>query len=495
MLDKILRLGKEAAIYGLSSLVGRFLNFLLVPFYTNVLLTAEYGVIANLYSYIAFVMILYGYGMDAAYMRFVASPEIGDKKQTFTTPFLSLAATSLLFSTLLHLFSEDVSVLIGMTRSDGVLVQYAAWILFFDALVLIPFSYLRMENKAGTFATIRILNIVMTIILNIILIVGLKMKAEGVLIANLVASFLTFVIHLKFILPNISGGFLKPLYKELLKFGIPYIPAGLASIAMQVIDRPILKALTNDATVGIYQANYRLGIFMMLVVGMFDYAWRPFFLQHAGEKDAKILFSRVFTIFCILAVSLFLVLTLFIEDLLHVRLGGIYFIHPDYWSGVAIVPVVLLAYLFNGAYVNFVIGIYLEKKTSYLAWVFGAAALVNVAANLLLIPVSGMMGAAYATLLSYMVLAVGIYFASRKFYPLEYEWGKIARLSAITVIPLIIFYALPMEPATAVGVLEKVGLVVLFGVLLVVGRVLNPDDLRKTGKAIGGLIGRNSDPQ
>jgi len=493
MLDKILRLGKEAAIYGLSSLVGRFLNFLLVPFYTNVLLTSEYGVIANLYSYIAFAMILYGYGMDAAYMRFVASLEIGDKKQNFSTPFLSLAATSLLFSVLLHLFAGDISVFIGMTRADAVLVQYAAWILFFDALALVPFSYLRMENKAGTFATIRILNIVITIVLNIVLIVGLHMKAEGVLIANLVASFLTFVIHLKFILPNIGGAFSRPLYKELLKFGIPYIPAGLASIAMQVIDRPILMSLTDEATVGIYQANYRLGIFMMLVVGMFDYAWRPFFLHHAREKDAKALFSRVFTFFCLLSVSLLLVLTLFIEDLIHVRLGNMYFIHPDYWSGVTIVPIILLAYVFNGAYVNFVVGIYLEKKTSYLAWVFGAGALVNVGANLLLIPLAGIMGAAYSTLLSYAVLAVGIYFASRKFYPLQYEWGKIVKLCVIAAVPLIIFYLVPMEPATMVGVLEKLALVVLFGVLLALGRILNPDEIRDTGKAIKGLFGRNSD--
>ena len=493
MLDKILRLGKEAAIYGLSSLVGRFLNFLLVPFYTNLLLTSEYGVIANLYSYIAFAMILYGYGMDAAYMRFVASLEIGDRKQNFTTPFFSLLGTSLLLSVMLHLFSNDVAVMIGMGRSDGTLVQYAAWILFFDAMALVPFSYLRMENKAGTFATIRILNIVVTIILNIVLIVGMHMKAEGVLIANLVASVLTFLIHLKFILPNISGGFSRTLYKELLKFGIPYIPAGLASIAMQVIDRPILMALTDEATVGVYQANYRLGIFMMLVVGMFDYAWRPFFLHHAAEKNAKTLFSRVFTLFCVLSVSLFFILTLFIEDLLRVRIGSVYFIHPDYWNGVAIVPVVLLAYVFNGAYVNFVVGIYLEKKTSYLAWVFGAGALVNVAANLLLIPVSGMMGAAYATLLSYIVLAVGIYFASRKFYPLDYEWGKIVRLAVITAVLLLVFSVIPAEPATLVGVLEKLGLVVLFGVLLLVGRILIPGDLKETQKAIGGMADGNTD--
>lgn len=493
MFDRILRLGKEAAIYGLSSIVGRFLNFLLVPFYTNVLLTSEYGVIANLYSYIAFAMILFGYGMDAAYMRFVASMEIGDKKQNFSTPFLSLVSTSLLFSTLLHLFSPEVALLIGMKATDGHLIQYAAWILFFDAMALVPFAYLRMENKAGTFATIRILSIVLTIVFNIILIVGMHMKAEGVLLANLIASIVTFLIHLKFILPNFTGLFSKPLYKELLKFGLPYIPAGLASIAMQVIDRPILKALTDDATVGIYQANYRLGIFMMLVVGMFDYAWRPFFLQHANDKDAKILFSRVFTVFCVVAAGLFLFVTLFVEDMIRIRLGSVYFIHPDYWGGVMIVPVVLLAYVFNGAYVNFVLGVYLEKRTSFLPWVFGAGAVTNVIANLILIPMFGMMGAAYSTLLSYAVLALGIYFASQRVYPMQYEWGRIVRLVVVTAIPLIGFWLLSAEPATFVGLLEKTGMLALFVALLLLGRVVTRDDIRQVRNELSGMRGRTSD--
>jgi O-antigen/teichoic acid export membrane protein len=230
---------------------------------------------------------------------------------------------------------------------------------------------------------------------------------------------------------------------------------------------------------------------MMLVVGMFDYAWRPFFLQHANDKDAKVLFSRVFTVFCVISVSLFLVLTLFIEDLVRVRLGNMYFIHPDYWGGLVIVPVILLAYLFNGAYVNFVIGVYLKKRTSYLAWVFGAGALVNIGANLVLIPIAGMMGAAYSTLLSYAVLAVGMYFASRKFYPLQYEWGKILRLLGVAALPLVVFYSISMEPATAIGVLQKLGLLIAFGVLLVVGGVLNSDELQRTIRAIGGLFGRN----
>jgi len=491
MFEKLLRLGKETAIYGLSSIVGRFLNFLLVPFYTNVLLPSEYGVIANLYSYIAFAMILYGYGMDAAYMRFVSSLEIGDKKQNFSTPFLSLVVTSFTCSLLLHLSAPSVATLIGMRAVDGRLIQYAAWIMFFDTMAIVPYAYLRMENKAGTFATIRIVNIVMQIVFNVVLIVGLKMKVEGVLIANLTASVLTFFIHLRFIVPNFTSAFSRPLYKELLKFGLPYIPAGLASIAMQVIDRPILKALTNDATVGIYQANYRLGIFMMLVVGMFDYAWKPFFLQHAEDKEAKPLFSKVFTYFLVAAFLLCVVLTLFVEDLIHIKIGSVYFINPDYWGGIAIVPIILLSYIFNGAYVNFVVGIYLEKKTSYLPWVFGAGALTNVVVNFTLIPVMGIMGAAYATLAAYLVLAVGIYFASQKFYKVEYEWRKILSLTGAAAVTVALFELLNIPPATVFGLLEKTGLVALFIVLLFVGRVFDRKDLGRVWELMTGLLGRS----
>lgn len=490
MIDKIIRLGKEAAIYGLSSIVGRFLNFLLVPFYTNLLLPSEYGVIANLYAYIAFAAVLFGYGMDAAYMRFVSSLEIGDKKQNFSVPFISVAATSLLFAILLHLNARFIAEVIGLGSEQSALVRFSAWVLFFDAVALVPYASLRMENKAGTFAVIRVANIVMTIVLNIVLLVGFDMRAEGVLLANLLASALTLIIQFPWIIPNFTFSFSSRLYKELLRFGLPYVPAGLASIAMQVIDRPILKMLTNDATVGIYQANYRMGVFMMLVVGMFDYAWRPFFLKHAEKPDAKPLFSRVFTLFSVVAMSLLVLLTLFIDDLIRVQVGHVHFIHPDYWSGALIIPVILLAYVFNGAYVNFLVGIYLEKKTSILPVVFGAGALVNVGANLLLIPEFGIMGAAYATLLSYVVLAVGIYIPSQRYYRIEYEWETIVRLLAVTTLILSVFKLLPIEPATVEGMLMKTGMAAAFVILVLFARIVKPHEFRTTQVAVERL----SDP-
>jgi len=160
--------------------------------------------------------------------------------------------------------------------------------------------------------------------------------------------------------------------------------AGLAGIAMQVVDRPIVKALTDDATLGIYQLNYRLGIFMMLIVGMFDYAWRPFFLTHANDPDAKPLFARVFTYFTIGMLTIFVLVSLFIDDAVRVTVFGKQFFPPAYWSGTAIVPWILLAYVFTGAYVVFMVGVYLEKKTQYLPLVSGIGAALNIGVNFLL---------------------------------------------------------------------------------------------------------------
>ena len=480
MIEKILRLGKEAAIYGLSSVLGRFLNFLLVPLYTNYLLKAEYGVIATLYSYVGFAAIIYGFGLDAAYMRYVSSMEIGDRKQNFSTPFVSHIATSLCLSLPLLVLADPLALAIGLEPGQSILVQYAAGILLFDTLAIIPFASLRMSNRAMTFATIKIFHILLTIALNLVLLLGLGMKAEGVLLANLGASAVAFVVLLRVVVPAFTLRFSVPLYRELLKFGLPYIPAGLAGIALQVIDRPILKALTDDATVGVYQANYRLGIFMMLVVGMFDYAWRPFFLAHANDPDAKSLFSRVFTYFCTLALGLFLLVSFFVDDLVRIQLFGRYFIHPDYWVGLSIVPWVLLAYIFNGAYLNFVIGVYLQKRTKFIPYVTGAGALVNIGVNLLLIPTLGMMGAAYATLAAYMVIAVGIYFASQRFYPIAYEWGKVVRLAIVSAGLFSLFLILHPVAGEFPDMLIKGALAVSFFVLAVVVRAVEPHELRET---------------
>jgi O-antigen/teichoic acid export membrane protein len=492
MIEKIFRLGKETAVYGLSTVVGRLLNFLIVPFYANVLLPAENGIISNIYAYIAFVTVLFTYGMEPAYMRFVSSLEMGNKKQNFSVPFLSLLATSVLFAAAIHWNAAALCGWIGVDRSFFRLVQYSGWILCFDALSVIPFASLRMDQKAKKFASLKVMNISINLVLNLVLILGVGMHAEGVFLANLIASAVTFVIMMGVVFNNFTFQFPHGLYKDILKFGLPYIPAGLAGIAMQVIDRPIVKALTNDATLGIYQINYRLGIFMMLIVGMFDYAWRPFFLHHAKEPDAKKLFAKVFTYYVLGAMCIFLPVSFFIGDIVRMHIFGKQFFPPVYWPGVSIVPWVLLAYVFTGAYTVFVVGVYLEKKTKYLPLVTGAGALLNVIANFILIPKIGILGAALATLLSYIVMASGMYIASQKFYYVTYEWKRIIRLVSVSAVIFIGWLLLGLQPLTAIGTGIKLLLLLCFALAVAKLDIIDKEDIASATAIVKKLIARSA---
>ncbi|HLP15051.1 MAG TPA: oligosaccharide flippase family protein [Bacteroidota bacterium] len=433
MFSQIKRLGADTAVYGISTIVGRFLTFLLVPFYTNVLLPGQYGIVAIVFSYIAFLNVIYSYGMESSYFRYASSLEVGDEKDNFSTPFFSLAATGVLFSGLLYGFAASAAPLFQIDASYYRVIRYAAGILLFDTLMIVPFASLRLARKAKFFAALKIINIVSNVAFNIISLMYLHWGVEGIFFSGLASSMLTFAMLTPHILRKTRLSFSIPLYKELLRFGLPYIPVGISGIILQVVDRPILKLLSTDSAVGIYQANYRLGIFMNLVSSMFEYAWRPFFLSHAKDENAKPLFARVMTYYVLASTFMFLVLSLFITDLVTIRLfHNRYLIHPGYWSGLGIVPIVLLAYVFGGISINLNAGIQIQKKTMYLLPTSIIAAVSNIIANFLLIPSYGIYGAAYATLIAYVLSAAALYVVAQKFYRIEYEFMRLLKIAVVT---------------------------------------------------------------
>jgi O-antigen/teichoic acid export membrane protein len=348
-----------------------------------------------------------------------------------------------------------------------------------------------MDQQPKTFAGLKLFNITLNVTLNVVLILVFHMRAEGVLLANLIASVLTFITTFTVVRSKFRFSFSRKLYRELLKFGLPLIPSGLAGMALQIVDRPIVKELTNNSTLGIYQLNYRLGIAMMLIVGMFDYAWRPFFLTNARESDAKLLFSKVFTYFILIMLFVFLGVSFFVEDLVRIEVFGKHFFHPDYWSGVAIVPWILLGYVFNGAYVVFIAGAYLEKKTKFLPFITGLGALVNIGVNFLLIPTMGIMGAAIATFVSYAVMAVTMYFASRRFYAIHYEWSKVTGIAVAAAVAFICFKVIRPVPLDIHGEFIKLGLLVLFIGLLPAFRVFNRNDVQLVKSTVQRYIGKS----
>ena len=230
---------------------------------------------------------------------------------------------------------------------------------------------------------------------------------------------------------------------------------------LQVADRPILTVMTTPIIVGLYNANYRLAIPMMLCVSVFEYAWKPFYLNHAEDDDAPMLFGRVFTYFTLASAVVFLLISLFASSVVRLPFPGGTLIHPSYWQGLHIVPIVAAAYYFAGVTSNLAAGLHITKKTTRLPLIVGSAAVVNIALNVLLIPSLSYTGAAWATLGAYAVSAVLMYATSQRVYAVRYEWSRVLR---IVLLAAAIFAVDTLRPVQTVvpDVIVKIILLLLF---------------------------------
>ena len=443
MKDKIKELSKDTILYGISTIVGRFLTFILVPFYTNVFTTTENGIFNNVYAYIAFFNVVYIYGMDAAFMKFSSTAEENKKKDVFSTPYIFVFGTTLVFSVILLILKNNFLSLMDVGHGYTNLHYYLILILLFDTLALVPFANLRLKRRVIKFTSIKLINIAVNLSLNLILVLKYHFGIEAVFIANLSASVFSFIALTPDIFKNLNFHIDKEILKKMIRFGLPYLPASISSMIVQVIDRPLVQAMTDTSTLGIYSSNYKLGIFMMLFVTMFNYAWQPFFLNNAKEENAKEVFSKILTLFLLVASVIWILLALFVDDFARWEfLPGKSIIGKEFLSGLVIVPIILLGYLFNGLYFNFQAGLYIEDKTKYFPLVTGLGALVNVGVNLLLIPIWGIMGAALATLAAYMVMAGGLFYFSQKVYEIKYEYTRIAKILLLLFVTGGIYYYL-----------------------------------------------------
>ncbi len=461
MFDKLKQLSMDTAIYGISTMVGRFLNFLLIPFFTNIFDPSEYGIVQIVYAYVAILNIFYIYGMDSAFLKFAAFKEEDTEKDNFSTPYISVFVTSLLFCFIITYFQSTIADKLGIPEDYYYLIYLAAAIIFLDANGVIPFLKLRLNREAKKFSLFKIINICSNLVLNLYLILVLNWGIEAILFSNIIASLVSLILLIPTIIRYLKFEFNTRLFKRFIKFGLPYLPAGLAVMVVQVIDVPILERLTDLKTVGVYKANYKLGIFMMLFVNMFQYAWQPFFLQNAKEENAKAMFAKILTYFTLVGSILVVGISLFVADLVQINIAGYSIIGSAYWSGLDIVPIILLAYLINGIYVIFSAGIYIEEKSLYVPFIAGAGAVVNIIANFALIPVMGFMGAAFATLIAYLVMAIGYYVVTQKFYHIIYEWDKIIKIF-IGVFLIALAYYLFVTENYYLALIEKSILLVAF---------------------------------
>jgi O-antigen/teichoic acid export membrane protein len=427
----------------MSSIVARFLNYLLVPLHTVVFVPQQYGIITEMYAYVAFLIILLTYGMETAYFRF-STKEGQNPKTVFSSVLSSLVGSTSMFILMAIVFAQPTADWLMYPDNKEYVVWFAI-IVGLDAVSSIPLARLRSENKAKTFAGINIANVAVNVGLNLFFLVYCLplVKSGGgnwitdtfydpgtgvgyVFIANLIASMVKFLL----LTPTMLRGFVKPqmaLLKPMLIYALPLLIAGLAGMMNEMFDRVMLKRLLYPLIgqeqamfqLGVYGACYKLSIIISLMIQAFRYAAEPFFFSQEKEAGSKELYAKVMTYFVWVLAGTFLFVMLYI-DLFK------YFIpNEEYWVGLKVVPILLLANICLGIYYNQSVWYKLTDKTGYGAGLAIFGALITVILNLIFIPTYGYMASAWATLACYASMMFVSYLLGRKFYPVPYEVGKL----------------------------------------------------------------------
>ncbi len=437
----IKKLAGETLLYGLSSILSRVLNYVILTAYLTRLFDGtdmkQFGVHGIMYSFSALLMVFFTYRMETTFFRFGGKD--GKVEKTFSTASISLIITTLALVTLICLFSETIGEQLLKESGKGRYVIYFAFIMGLDTLSVLPFARLRLEGRPLRFAGIKILNILVNIGVLIFLVEGCSwMVAKGygewltfydpkwnldyVFFANFAASLVTLI----FFLPQYfrtSWIFDRTLWNTMLRYAGPLVIVGIAGVASMSLDRILLSELlpgspeANQKQIGIYSACVKLAVLMNLFIQAFNYAAEPFFFNNANRSDAKEVYGQVAQAFSLVGSLVFLGLLLYLD---WVR----YLIDPNYWEGLVVVPLMLIAYLFLGLYYNFSIWYKLIDRTSIGAYISVGGAIIAIGLNLWLIPKIGYVGSAWAALATYMFMAVANYLASRKYYPIAYPIGK-----------------------------------------------------------------------
>jgi O-antigen/teichoic acid export membrane protein len=474
-MDLIRGLFKQTAIYGLSSIVGRLLNFLLVPLYVSLFSTYEYGKVTDLYAIAVFMAIVLTYGMETAYFRHVEKAE--NRKTVLDTSFLSILFTSCIFLLLVVFNLDSIAPALRYEDHQEYLLMFAG-ILVLDALSAIPFASLRAENKALLFATYRFIQLGVNIGLNLFFLLlcpwmlesGIATEVIGsiydesigigyIFISNLIASGLAFLL----VLPRLFSGsihFDGGLLRKELVYALPLMIAGLAGAINEVADRQIIKYLLPEDVsfhmLGVYGACYKLSIFMTLFVQAFRYGAEPFFFAQADKKNAPEIYAEVMNFFVIAMCVIFVGLNLYLYPL-----ADIFLPNKDYHEGLFVVPILLMANLFLGVYIHLSIWYKLSDKTSRGAIISFIGALITLAGNLALVPIIGYEGSAWTTLMAYFGMSLISYIWGQKHFHVPY---RTARLSLYLV--LAVLFSLAGLYVTSGSVLFNTFLFLIFAAFM-----------------------------
>ena len=431
---------KDTAIYGLSSIIGRFLNWCLVPLYTFTFAQSEYGVVTYIYAAVAIAMIVLTYGMETGFFRFANHERYKDPMQVYSTALMSLAVSSTAFIAVALAFIGPVSEALHCAAHPSFAAMMIVAVAL-DAFTALPFSYLRYAKRPIRFATLKLVNIGLNIGLNLFFLLlcpWLWTHAPGtiawfydpdfgigyIFLANLITS----AVNLPLLLPELRGfrwRFCAPLWREMIAYSAPLLVLGVAGILNQTVNTLLFPYLYADkatamAELGIYNANYKIAIVMVMFIQAFRFAYEPFIFAQSREKgeDRNTAYRQAMTWFVIAAMFIFIGVVFFLPVLK-------YFISPAYFSGLKVVPVIMMAEFFFGIFFNLSLWYKLTDRTAWGTWFTLLGLAVTVRLNFLLVPRMGFMGCAVAALCCYAVMMLASYFTGRVKYPIDYDVRRI----------------------------------------------------------------------
>lgn len=454
-------LAKDTAIYGLSSIIGRFLNYLLVPLYTAQLSAASggYGIITNMYAYVALLLVVLTYGMETTFFRF-SNKEGENPQRVYSTILLAVGFTSLLFIVMTFTFLQPLSAFMGYAgHPQYVLVMFTT--VAIDAFQCIPFAYLRYRKRPVKFAALKLLFIVMNIALNVLYFVFMDGHDVGyAFYINLVCTgTITFCFYKE--LTGFRYSFDRALLRKMLGYSWPILVLGIAGILNQTADKILFPYIYKGANaheqLGIYGAASKIAMIMAMITQAFRYAYEPFVFGKAKDKDNRDTYAKAMKYFLIFTLLAFLTVVGYLDLLKHI-------IGRDYWSGLRVVPVVMAAEIMMGVYFNLSFWYKLIDKTIWGAWFSGIGCAVLIAVNVVFVPRYGYMACAWAGVAGYGTAMMISYLVGQKHYPINYPLRDMA---VYTVLALLLFagmrWASAQLPAIAAAGVNTLLLAVFAG--------------------------------
>lgn len=469
-------LAKDTAIYGMSSIVGKFLNWCLTPLYTYLLIPEEYGIIVNLYAWIGLLLVLLTYGLETGFFRFANDPEKGDSQTVYSTCMTSLGVTTLLFLGLVSVFLSPISSALQCEQHPEY-ITLIALIISFDVFSALPFAYLRFKLRPLRFAFLKLLNIGLTICLNLFFLLACPAiykshpewinwfydpayGAGYILISNAIASFILLLCLTPEIF-RIRWHFRYDLLRQILRYSFPLLILGLAGIMNQNLDKILYPYLITDQAeamnqLGIYGANAKIAVVMIMFTQAFRYAYEPFIFARTKSEDKRSTYALAMKYFIIVDLLIFLGVMFFLDIIR-------YFIDPRYFAGLKVVPIIMMAELFSGVFFNLSLWYKLTDRTHWGVWFSLIGLIIIVALNLTLVPHFGYVACAWAAFACYLVMMLLSWLVGQKYYPVAYDLKSIGKYTALALI----LYVLGMWPEIDHIVLRLAYRTLLLGLYLV----------------------------